>query len=218
MMYSTGGGGGFGGRYGGGAHGGGAGAYGGAGRGGAGCACGTAPGEECTACGVGCGGDFDVVRPRRDFTCIITGCCLLSLLLLLPLLYWLLAGISTTSLPFDCNDGFVNWLSLWSAQKQEYCCTTTGRGCTTLPTTAFPATSPTVPPTPFPTQPPTPPPTPPPTVPPTPPPTRPPTGDPYNCAVGVESSWGAGKKDWCCRVHHLGCPPTAPPMTLPPMA
>merc|ERR1712127_11847 len=114
---------------------------------------GVAPGEECTACGVGgggggpgsgalsyvgcgqgeyiqettyqyvgCGGDFDVVRPRRDFTCIITGCCLLSLLLLLPFLYWLLTGITTTSLPFDCNAGFVNWMTLWSAEQQEYCC------------------------------------------------------------------------------------------------
>merc|ERR1719414_2810302 len=125
----------YGGRAGG-SFGGGAGAYGaGAGgvygsgaRGGAaccgnnGCACGVAPGEECTACGVGCGGpgsgamsyvgtghgeyiqettykyvgaggDFDTVRPRRDFTCIITGCCLLSLLLLLPLLLWLLSGL-----------------------------------------------------------------------------------------------------------------------------
>merc|ERR1712039_832025 len=82
-------------------------------------ACCVAQGEDCTACGVGCGGggggslayvghgqgdyiqettykyvgcggDFDVVRPRRDFTCIITSCCLLSLLLLIPLLMWLL--------------------------------------------------------------------------------------------------------------------------------
>merc|ERR1719251_623616 len=90
-----------------------------------------AAGEDCTACGVGCGGgagsgalsyvgtgqgeyiqettykyvgnggDFDVVRPRRDFTCIITSCCLLSLVLLIPLLLWLLSGLST-SLPFDC--------------------------------------------------------------------------------------------------------------------
>merc|ERR1719428_1948023 len=75
-------------------------------------ACCVAAGEECTACGVGCGGggpgsgamsyvgcgqgeyiqettykyvgcggDFDAVRPRRDFTCLITTCCLLSLLL-----------------------------------------------------------------------------------------------------------------------------------------
>merc|ERR1711933_713166 len=84
-----------------------------------------AQGEECTACGVacgggggggamsyvgcgqgqyiqettykyvGCGGDFDAVRPRRDFTCLITTCCLLSLLLLLPLLMWLCSGTTT---------------------------------------------------------------------------------------------------------------------------
>merc|ERR1719336_2029287 len=115
--------GGAGGMYGGGGGGyGGAGGMYGGGAGGNACACGVAPGEDCTACGVGCsgggpgsgaisyvgggqgsymqettykyvgaGGDFGVVRPRRDFTCIITGCCLLSLLLLLPLLAWLLS-------------------------------------------------------------------------------------------------------------------------------
>merc|ERR1719384_1338984 len=101
-------------------------------RGANGGACGVGAGEECTACGVGCGGgagngalsyvgsgqgeyvqettykyvghggDFDVARPRRDFTCIITGCCLLSLLLLIPLLLWLLSG---TSPPYDCEAG-----------------------------------------------------------------------------------------------------------------
>merc|ERR550532_3124537 len=97
-----------------------------------GLACGVGPGEDCTACGVGCGsgggggalsyvgagqgsyvqetsytyvghgGDFD--RPKRDFTCIITGCCLLSLLLLIPLLLWLFSGMTTTQ-PFDCGPG-----------------------------------------------------------------------------------------------------------------
>merc|ERR1719213_1284935 len=93
-------------------------------------ACCVAAGEDCTACGVscggggpgsgamsyvgcgqgeyvqettykyvGCGGDFDAVRPRRDFTCIITSCCLLSLLLLLPLLPWLFSG----SAGYDCT-------------------------------------------------------------------------------------------------------------------
>merc|ERR1719414_1538099 len=52
--------------------------------------------QETTYKYVGAGGDFDTVRPRRDFTCIITGCCLLSLLLLLPLLAWLLSGVSTS--------------------------------------------------------------------------------------------------------------------------
>merc|ERR1719490_574632 len=139
-MYGGGGGGygGAGGLYGGGAGGG----FGAGGGGGNACACGVAPGEDCTACGVGCsgggpgsgaisyvgggqgsymqettykyvgaGGDFDVVRPRRDFTCIITGCCLLSLLLLLPLLAWLLSGVST-SLPYDCDAGST-WEEEW---------------------------------------------------------------------------------------------------------
>merc|ERR1711920_522141 len=84
--------------------------------------CCVAQGEDCTACGVGCGGngqgslayvgsghgDYiqettykyvgcggDFARPRRDFTCLITTCCLLSLLLLIPLLLWLLSGSAT---------------------------------------------------------------------------------------------------------------------------
>merc|ERR1719458_1009393 len=150
----------------GGAYGGAAGGGYGAARGGNACACGVAPGEECTACGVGCGGggpgsgamsyvgpgggeyvqettykyvgyggDFDTVRPRRDFTCIITSCCLLSLLLLLPLLAWLLSGVGTT-LPFDCDVGFAQWESVWSTTQQEFCCSTMGRGCaTTRPAT-----------------------------------------------------------------------------------
>merc|ERR1712087_1007052 len=121
--------------------------------------------------GVGCGGDFDVVRPRRDFTCLITTCCLLSLLLLIPLLLWL----CSPSLPFDCDDGFAQWETAWSPAQQQFCCSTMGRGCTT----ALPETTPTVPPpTPFPTPPPTPPPTPRPTMP-------VPIGpvDPFNCAV-----------------------------------
>merc|ERR1712154_518433 len=137
----------------------------------------------------------DVMRPRRDFTCIITSCCLLPLLLLL--LWWLLSGLFTTSLPFDCSSGVANWKLLWSDEQQEYCCMTTGVGCMT---TAFPETTPTAPPTP--------PPTPPPTVPPPRPrPTRPvPTGDPFNCAIDAEDTWAQDKKAWCCRVHGKGCP------------
>jgi len=159
--------------------------------------------QETTYKYVGCGGDFDVVRPRRDFTCIITTCCLLSLLLLLPLLLWLLSSLATTSLQFDCDEGFVNWQSLWSAEKQNFCCMTSGRGCTTIPSTAFPET-------PAPTSPPTPPPTPPITA----PPNRGPV-DP-NCAVDPIASWTPFKKNWCCQHHHVGCPPTAPPVTRPP--
>merc|ERR1711963_651069 len=64
--------------------------------------------QETTYRYMGAGGDFDNVRPRRDFTCIITSCCLLSLLLLLPLLCWLLSGTAST-LPYDCDAGFSMW-------------------------------------------------------------------------------------------------------------
>jgi len=201
------------------------------GAGGNGIACGVGPGEDCTACGVacggggngalsyvgagqgeyianttykyvGCGGDFDVVRPRRDFTCII---CVPLLLLLIPLLCWLLSG-SSTSQPYDCSVSgpYSEYDATWSQMQKDYCCMTMGRGCAT---TALPAPPITVPPTPFPTQPPTPPPTPPPTAPAT------PGGpvDPFNCAVDAENTWAADKKEWCCRIHHRGCPPTAPP-------
>merc|ERR1719245_2588360 len=217
-------GGGYGGAYGGGA----AGAGGGHAN-----ACGVSAGEDCTACGVGCGGggpgsgamsyvgtgqgqymaettykyvgcggDFDAVRPRRDFTCLITTCCLLSLLLLIPLLLWLLSGTPSTSL-YDCEAGFMNWESEWSPAQQQFCCTTMGRGCTTTQPATF---------------------APQPTAPPTAPPPRPtaaprPSGpvDPFNCAVDAESTWAADKKAWCCRVHHRGCPPTAPPACPMPM-
>merc|ERR1719384_543028 len=88
--------------------------------------------QETTYKYVGCGGDFDVVRPRRDFTCLITTCCLLSLLFLIPLLCWLLSGLtSSTSLPYNCDEGFGNFEVLWSEDKQEFCCNSVGRGCPT---------------------------------------------------------------------------------------
>merc|ERR1740121_1850959 len=103
--------------------------------------------QETTYKYVGCGGDFDTVRPRRDFTCIITGCCLLSLLLLIPLLMWLLCPTSTV--PFNCD---TPGEMAWPQAQKDYCCMTVGRGCdTTRPTTALPETTPTVPPTPPPT-------------------------------------------------------------------
>merc|ERR1719330_2231069 len=195
---------------------------------------GVGPGEECTACGVGCGGsagngalsyvgsgqgeyvqettykyvghggDFDVARPRRDFTCIITGCCLLSLLLLIPLLCWLLSGTSTSQ-PYDCavlgDAGMAE--AMWSQAQKDYCCMTMGRGCSTTALPIIPATMPaTVPP-------------PPPTQPPPPPATPGGPVDPFNCAVDPENTWKADKKAWCCRIHHRGCPPTAAPMPVP---
>merc|ERR1719507_2991173 len=123
---------------------------------------------------------------------------------------------SSSSLPFDCEAGFGSAgfgsaamiENSWSQSQKDYCCTTVGRGCAT---TALPAPIITVPPTPFPTPPPTPPPT---------EPARP-SGpvDPFNCAVDAENTWAADKKEWCCRIHHRGCPPTPPPVQpiLPPV-
>merc|ERR1712151_763227 len=144
---------------------------------------------------VGCGGDYS--RPKRDFTCIITGCCLLSLLLLIPLLCWLLYP------EVGCTD--MAYSGSWTMDQKAYCCAAEGIGCTTRPTTALPETTPTLAPTPFPTPPPKPPPSPPVT----------PSGpvDPFNCAVDAEISWAADKKEWCCRIHHVGCPPAPMPIT-----
>jgi len=174
--------------------------------------------QETTYKYVGSGGDYDA-PPRRDFTCLTISCCLLSLLLLIPLLLWLFSG-NATSLPYDCEVAFEEWETAWSPDQQEFCCTSTGRGCTT----ALPETTPTNPPTPFPAQPQTLPPTlPPKTSPPTLPPTRPPAPsgpvDPFNCAVAPEDTWAADKKEWCCRVHHQGCPqPRVVPQAQPIMA
>merc|ERR1711920_381785 len=101
---------------------------------------------------VGYGGDFDVVRRKRDFTCIL-GCCLLPLLLLLPCLLWWLCQEDK----FDCDDGYATWEISWGVMKQRYCCAEFGRACQTSTTTTRPLiVLPT--PTPPPTQAPTPPP------------------------------------------------------------
>merc|ERR1712013_295628 len=172
---------------------------------------------------VGWGGDF--ARTRRDFTCLLTTLCLL-LLLVIPLLFWLLAGWNN----YDCQPrpGSDVWLD-WSLEQQAYCCHTTGIGCTTPPTQP----SPSGPVDPYncavgaentwapaksqwccrvhsrgcPTQRPMPTfiPQPLPPLPPQPP--RP--ADPYNCADGYanwQAGWSAPKKVWCCKVHGRGCP------------
>jgi len=74
--------------------------------------------QETTYKYVGCGGDFDTVRPRRDFTCLITSCCLLSLLLLIPLLCWLISGMGSTEL-YNCS-AEMNWEAIWSEEQKEF--------------------------------------------------------------------------------------------------
>merc|ERR1712086_839674 len=138
--------------------------------------------EETTYRYVGYGGDFDQTR-ARDFTCIITGCGLLALLLLIPLLIWLLMPDTSTREPFDCSTRDV-----WGPAKQAYCCANYGVGC---PTTQPILTQPTTPgPTPI-TNPITSPITIGPTISPTQPTAPPPHPDPYNCADGF-SNWQAG--------------------------
>merc|ERR1719476_171284 len=207
--------------------------------------CCVAQGEDCTACGVGCGGsgtgalayvgtgqgDYiqettyryvgcggDFARPRRDFTCIIITGSVLGLLLLIPLLLWLMAGAAEI---YDCRAAPGFNPDLWGSAQKDYCCRTAGVGCaTTRPVTA----------------PPTPPPTPPPTVtnpnirpapitlPPTLrpilPPVRPiaplPPADPYNCAVGTYPTWQQPKQQWCCDNHHICSAQTSAPQPADP--
>merc|ERR1719414_993816 len=74
--------------------------------------------QETTYRYVGCGGDFDVIRRRRDFTCLVA-CCLLPLLLLLPFLLW---WLFCPQEPYDCNprtDG--DFIFVWGEAKREYC-------------------------------------------------------------------------------------------------
>merc|ERR1711935_485824 len=153
--------------------------------------------QETTYRYVGYGGDFDQTR-ARDFTCIITGCGLLALLLLIPLLIWLLMPDTSTREPFDCSTRDV-----WGPAKQAYCCANYGVGC---PTTQPILTQPTTPgPTPI-TNPITSPITIGPTISPTQPTAPPPPGDPWNCAVDPEYLWCSAKKAWCCQHASKGCP------------
>merc|ERR1712157_380417 len=78
--------------------------------------------QETTFRYVGYGGDFD--RPRRDFTCLITTCCLLSLLLLIPLLLWIFW-------PEPTHDHWchVAGVQTMSPAQREFCCNTMSIGC-----------------------------------------------------------------------------------------
>jgi len=115
--------------------------------------CGTASHEDSQLCGVGChgggrggdmryvgagqgcyiqdsefryvgyGGNFSNLARRRDFTCCISICSMLTCLLLSALLY-LLWPAGT-----DCEVGKENWQLLWSKDKQDFCCRTESIGC-----------------------------------------------------------------------------------------
>lgn len=127
---------------------------------------------------VGYGGDFGVARPRRDFTCLIASCCLLSLI---PLLLWLLSCLLTTSQLFDCETNFATCQLRWSKRQEEFCCSTVGRCC--MEPDRFedptPPPGPVGPVDPF---------------------------NCADGALNWRSEWSVEKKEWCCKIHDKGCP------------
>merc|ERR1711994_1040178 len=38
-------------------------------------------------------------------------------------------GCVTSSDPYDCDDGFANWMAGWSVAKKAWCCANRGKGC-----------------------------------------------------------------------------------------
>lgn len=112
---------------------------------------GTAQGNDCNACGVACGGggmggamqyvgtgageysaettykyvgfggDFNNVRRRRDFTCLI--CTALSMLLGLLCICWFFWPMNECTVDADA------WQYKWNPAKQARCCALQGIGC-----------------------------------------------------------------------------------------
>jgi len=88
--------------------------------------------------------------------------------------------------PFNCA---IDLPAQWGPDKKAWCCRVHHLGCATP---APPIVTPCV--------------TPPPVVMPIAPPAP---ADPYNCEEGFfnwQAGWSVGKKAWCCKVHHKGCP------------
>mmetsp|Transcript_103561 Transcript_103561/g.221487 ORF Transcript_103561/g.221487 Transcript_103561/m.221487 type:complete len:388 (-) Transcript_103561:117-1280(-) len=92
----------------------------------------------------------------------------------------------TSSMPYDCNAGYVNWRAGWSSAKKAWCCSHSARGCASA-------------------KPPTPPPA----------PTAKPEydcnasfGNCYECMV---RQWSSAKLEFCCRTTGRGCPTTPAP-------
>merc|ERR1719343_67146 len=85
--------------------------------------------------------------------------------------------------PYNCAEGFSNWMAGWSVGKKEWCCRVHGKGCPGQAAGCAPAAPP-------------------------PPPAPQGPVDPYNCALGYvnwEAGWSLEKKRWCCNEHGKGC-------------
>jgi len=126
---------------------------------------------------VGSGGNFSNIARRRDFTCCISICSLLTCLLLSVLLYLLWPATN------DCDDGKENWQHLWSQDKQDFCCRTEGVGCRLFVNPALPepapAPAPSGPVDPF---------------------------NCADGFLNWKAGWSVQKKQWCCNIHGKGCP------------
>lgn len=115
----------------------------------------------------------------------------------------------TTTMHFDCNKGFENWVHEWSIPKRVYCCLNARRACPTAPPVPRPP-----PPPPMRAMPP-----PAPAAPVQPQPAPPAAGGkppPFHCGLGYvnwQAGWSAGKKAYCCEHEKKGCVavPTPPP-------
>lgn len=49
--------------------------------------------------------------------------------------YGYACATTTTTLSFDCDIGYLNWITGWSSAKKVWCCSQTDRGCPTTQTT-----------------------------------------------------------------------------------
>jgi len=89
--------------------------------------------------GTGCG-EFEVVQQKRSRLWMYIGAGIGLLVLILVIVLLLLPAPPTTTttpgLPYDCNAGLEQG---WSMSQKAWCCTNSGKGCTTTaPTTALP--------------------------------------------------------------------------------
>jgi len=89
------------------------------------------------------------------------------------------ASDSSTSLPFDCEEGFLNWVDGWSERKKTFCCEHEGKGCRNSSSTPVPASTS----------------------------TRAPDVE-FDCQAGLSkwmNGWSASKKKFCCEQEGKGC-------------
>lgn len=88
---------------------------------------------------------------------------------------------TTTQLSFDCNRGFSNWPTAWSAHQQAWCCEHVGKGCSARPA---------VQPTPAAQS-------------------SNPAQLKFDCLADFadwKEAWAEQKKVWCCEKVRKGCP------------